>query len=227
MTTQQAAESGHLVTAPLDTKPHADHEAKESRLVVTHALTAEGHDASEDGTGRGTPIIPILEAGKRQGTRNSSRDGIGVGEVGDPMYTLQAGAQHALAFDTTQLTSSENRSNPQPGDPSHPLASQAHPPAVAYRTNNTTANGHGISEVAHTLDQASANGQAVIGAMAVRRLTPTECERLQGYPDGWTEGFSDSVRYRMLGNSVAVPNVEWIAHRIVALSEFRQSGTIA
>ena len=50
--------------------------------------------------------------------------------------------------------------------------------------------------------------------LEVRRLTPLECERLQGFPDGWTEGFSDTVRYRMLGNAVAVPNVEWIARRL-------------
>jgi DNA (cytosine-5)-methyltransferase 1 len=50
--------------------------------------------------------------------------------------------------------------------------------------------------------------------MQVRRLTPTECERLQGFPDGWTAGFSDSTRYRMLGNAVAVPVAEWIAKRL-------------
>lgn len=49
---------------------------------------------------------------------------------------------------------------------------------------------------------------------AVRRLMPIECERLQGFPDGWTEGFADTVRYRMLGNAVAVPVAQWIAHRI-------------
>jgi site-specific DNA-cytosine methylase len=49
---------------------------------------------------------------------------------------------------------------------------------------------------------------------AVRRLTPTECERLQGFPDKWTEGGSDTARYRALGNSVAVPCVEWIMRRI-------------
>lgn len=53
----------------------------------------------------------------------------------------------------------------------------------------------------------------------VRRLTPVECERLQGYPDGWTEGQADSARYRQLGNSVAVPCVEWIAERLVAMDE--------
>ena len=49
--------------------------------------------------------------------------------------------------------------------------------------------------------------------LGVRRLTPTECERLQGFPDGWTEGFSDSARYRMLGNAVCVNVAEWIAGR--------------
>ncbi len=59
-----------------------------------------------------------------------------------------------------------------------------------------------------TLNQA---GQMFIG---IRRLTPTECERLQGFPDGWTDGQSDSARYRQLGNAVAVPVIEWIAKRI-------------
>jgi DNA (cytosine-5)-methyltransferase 1 len=51
----------------------------------------------------------------------------------------------------------------------------------------------------------------------VRRLTELECERLQGFPDGWTEGQSGAARYRQLGNSVAVPVVEWIARRLVAV----------
>lgn len=52
----------------------------------------------------------------------------------------------------------------------------------------------------------------------VRRLTPLECERLQGFPDGWTEGQSDSTRYRQLGNAVAPPVAEWIARRMVAVN---------
>ncbi len=56
---------------------------------------------------------------------------------------------------------------------------------------------------------------SVTHSQGVRRLTPTECERLQGFPDGWTDGQSDSARYRQLGNAVAVPVVEWIARRIV------------
>ena len=48
----------------------------------------------------------------------------------------------------------------------------------------------------------------------VRRLTPLECERLQGFPDGWTEGQSDTQRYKQMGNAVAVPVVEWIIGNI-------------
>ena len=48
----------------------------------------------------------------------------------------------------------------------------------------------------------------------VRRLTPIECERLQGFPDGWTEGQADSHRYKQMGNAVAVPVVQWIIDRM-------------
>ena len=48
----------------------------------------------------------------------------------------------------------------------------------------------------------------------VRRLTPVECERLQGFPDNWTEGQADSHRYKQMGNAVAVPVVEWIIQNI-------------
>ena len=89
---------------------------------VTHSLTSEGHDAGEDGTGRGTPIV-------------------------------------ATGF---------------------------------YMTHADT---------------------------TVRRLTETECERLQGFPDGWTDNQSGSARYRQLGNSIAVPVVEWIAQRITELED--------
>lgn len=56
------------------------------------------------------------------------------------------------------------------------------------------------------------NDNRMIG---VRRLTPLECERLQGFPDNWTAGLSDTARYRLLGNAVAVPVAKWIGRRIV------------
>ena len=60
-------------------------------------------------------------------------------------------------------------------------------------------------------------GRNIPAALLIRRLTPLECERLQGYPDGWTNlpGASDSVRYKALGNSVAIPCVEYIMAGIV------------
>lgn len=73
-------------------------------------------------------------------------------------------------------------------------------------------------------------GQGVATHMAVRRLTPLECERLQGFPDGWTqipwrkkpaEECPDGPRYRALGNSMAVPVMRWIGERIAAVEAIR------
>lgn len=122
--------------------------------------------------------------------------------------------------------------------------------AVAVRTANTGANGHGISpECAHTLDRAqgqavafpqnqlgevrasdvfntintnsNASGPTVMQPnMQVRRLTPRECERLQGFPDDWTlvphrgKPAADGPRYKAIGNSWAVPVVRWVGRRI-------------
>ena len=81
------------------------------------------------------PVIPILEAGARTGNSTTDpRAGIGIGIDGDPMFTLQSSKQHAVAvmpFNTTQITSPENGSNPQWGDPCFSLAAGNHPPAVA------------------------------------------------------------------------------------------------
>ena len=58
----------------------------------------------------------------------------------------------------------------------------------------------------------------------VRRLTPLEWERLQGFPDEYTSGFADATRFRTLGNAVAVPVVAWIAQRLVEADERIESG---
>jgi DNA (cytosine-5)-methyltransferase 1 len=243
----------------------------------------------------------------------------------------------AICFDTTQITSATNRSNPKPGDPCHPLAAAAHAPAIAFSSkdygNDATAdlsptlramghagshqNGGGQmavafhpsqdpisstdgtthamgcgsstgqasiavavalrgreggstaelgdevqnclrassgggdkphvlapvafqprhyserermggepSEICHTLSAAAGQGDSsphVATAMQVRRLTPCECERLQGFPDGYTaipwrkkpaDQCPDGPRYKALGNSWAVPVVAWIGRRI-------------
>lgn len=159
---------------------------------ITHTLKAEGFDASEDGTGRGQPIVPVAFSSKDCG-----------GDATENMSpTLRAGG-HAGSH-----------------------ANAGAPPAVAYgiRTANTSSNGWGIQEeVTHTLD--TAQGVAVPHNMAVRRLTPVECERLQGFPDGHTDvpyrgkPASDGPRYKAIGNSMAVPVMRWIGERIQKLLE--------
>jgi DNA (cytosine-5)-methyltransferase 1 len=151
-----------------------------------------------------------------------------------------------IAFDTTQITSKANYSNPKQGDPCHPLASGAHPPAVAIPISTQNAIGRlngrndwplGIfkdGDPAPTLSKS--HGHAVCTdisqSTAVRRLTPTECERLQGFPDGYTaipwkkksaDQCPDGPRYKALGNSMAVPVMRWIGERIDKVNKEIQS----
>ena len=65
-----------------------------------------------------------------------------------------------------------------------------------------------------SLTIATSNDQTLLNKGTVRRLTPVECERLQGFPDDWTVGQSDSSRYKQMGNAVAVPVVEWVIGNI-------------
>jgi len=58
------------------------------------------------------------------------------------------------------------------------------------------------------------NGNYIEGER-IRRLTPIECERLQGFPDGWTSCVSDSQRYKCLGNAVTVNVIEYIASKLI------------
>ena len=99
---------------------------------------------------------------------------------------------------------------------------------LAYTLDGTGAQAVGytaafVPEVCSTLSGGAHPGglngqdaatQAVAPSGAVRRLTPKECERLQGFPDNWTAGQADSHRYRQIGNAVAVPVIEWLAKRI-------------
>ena len=81
---------------------------------------------------------------------------------------------------------------------------------------------HKVSEVSGTLQSKNTGGYSlnyqnpIMATSTVRRLTPIECERLMGFPDNWTAGHSDSARYRMLGNSVAVPCAEYVFDRLRA-----------
>jgi len=183
-----------------------------------------------------------------------------------------------VAFDTTQITSSTNRSDPQPGDPCHTLAKGSHAPAIAFQPGNLrrgagappservfptlkSDHGRGLSDqhphvaVAFTCsDQSNSPGwerpyaptlnaqvpndtsniqTGVRIGSAVRRLTPRECERLQGFPDDFTlvphrgKSAADGPRYKALGNSMAVPCMAWIGRRIDAVDALPISLAVA
>lgn len=226
------------------------------------------------------------------------------------MFSLQAKHQHGvvLPFDTTQVTSPGNYSEPKSGQPCHPLAKGQHPPAVAYGIRSANSNdkqrhaaeaekarsldttggfapAQGGTVIAYPIDTRNAlrtteksemnrqgvgvgndgepaptltdvfqpgiaygltgdptpkygketmpslraeqggEGRCVANRMAIRHLTPRECERLQGFPDDWTRWdadgneMKDGPRYRMLGNAVAMPVTEWIGRRIVKVRD--------
>ena len=232
--------------------------------ATTHTLRGEGFDASEDGTGRGTPLVPHVVGALACNTGPNGHD------AGNFACNQAVDAGHVLpvAFDTTQITSATNRSNPQPGDPCHTLAKGAHAPAVAVGadcfngsltgdvaatmgTRGSSQNASGPTlltcsqqaavavalrgrdggataelgdEVQNCLRASSGGGDKphVLAALQVRRLTPRECERLQGFPDDYTlipyrnKPAADGPRYKALGNSWAVPVVRWIGQRIAA-----------
>lgn len=98
--------------------------------------------------------------------------------------------RNAICFDTTQITHPENRSNPQPGDPCHPLTKEGHSPAIAFNLRGRDGGAMPEVDPDGLASQRAASGGSsrsyVATSMCVRRLTPRECERLQGFPDDYT-----------------------------------------
>jgi DNA (cytosine-5)-methyltransferase 1 len=121
-------------------------------------------------------------------------------------------------YDTTQITSPLNYSNPKSGDPCHPLAAQQHPPLCV---GNGQLHQMSMAEQSNTLD-CMHDQRAILmqgehpRKYIVRRLTPLECCRLQGFPDWWEDGVegSDSARYKMWGNGIALPCAADVLGRI-------------
>jgi DNA (cytosine-5)-methyltransferase 1 len=153
---------------------------------------------------------------------------------GGPMYTLNATGVHGVALPFQQiadcLTSAYGTKWNGNGSATNGSLFAAQP--VAYSFDSLASNSMKSSnphsgcravDLSKTLDtttpEPSKNqgGMAVMQSMAVRRLTPTECERLQGFPDGYTnikDKCPDGPRYKALGNSMAVPVMKWIGERI-------------
>jgi DNA (cytosine-5)-methyltransferase 1 len=132
----------------------------ETETLIAHALRGEGFDASEDGTGRGTPLVPVA-------------------------FMANAGSHGGDVYENLSPTLRVQRLG-----------------------------GSGMPETTT--------------ATAVRRLTPRECERLQGFPDDYTlvphrgKPMADGPRYKALGNSMAVPVMRWIGERIAMVEAIKQ-----
>jgi DNA (cytosine-5)-methyltransferase 1 len=198
---------------------------EDSHTLIAHSLRAEGFDASEDGTGRGTPLVPTFAIQERAVSENLENGPQGSGIRDDGLaYTLEARNKvQAVAF-------SSKDHGADAGDIAPTLRSMGHDGghangggqvAVVHAfTQEQEPKWEGGDETAHTLGTYNGRKQAAAVGMAVRRLTPRECERLQGFPDDYTlipyrnKPAADGPRYKALGNSMAVPVMRWIGQRI-------------
>lgn len=214
--------SGTLVRNPKAAGSATQQDAYAGLLLpeVAHTLRADGFDASEDGTGRGTPLVPVLPFDTTQITSVTNGSSP---RLGDPCHPLCAGAHPpAIAFDCKAGGDTSLSIGEVPG--TLRAAHGGGHAAVAYTTklHNTASNNAGklFRERTTCLD-ANSPAPALLTPTQVRRLTPRECERLQGAIDDWTlvpnakgKPMADGPRYKMLGNSFAVPVIHWIGRRI-------------
>ena len=209
---------------------------------TTHSLTAS-HRGSEDGTGRGTPIV-IDRAAFNQGVNAQYEPHIGESET---MDTLVSKGPHAVgvpvAFQPGNLMRRAVSDPSTEVSPTVKCDTGDQPPHVAYpvvpldgmnllsrlgkcgedhSTQNFTP-----GDPSFTLRQGGVQ-HGVLTPMAVRRLTPEECEALQGFPKGYSripwkgkpaEECPDGPRYKACGNSMAVPVMRWVGERIAEVEK--------
>ena len=186
-------------------------------------------------------------------TREKAQNGRGWSEDGTS-YTLDAAATQGVAIPLEQppkaigfyanegsLSSGNNlkRSVPLKAAATTNHAAVAHAIPINGMTLNKELKDKqmtGVGDQGDPMHSVRANGQqhGVASGMAVRRLTPRECERLQGFPDDHTlipwrgkspQDCPDGPRYKALGNSMAVPCMAWIGKRMAA-QELRNRGTV-
>jgi DNA (cytosine-5)-methyltransferase 1 len=222
--------------------------------MVAHSLRGDGFDASEDGTGRGTPLVPVAfvqnqrdevritevvgalqsEAGMKQQTYLSVPVAFSAKDYGGDAMEGLSPTLRAGAFDKSHANGGVMPAvafNWQGGGKQTTLGANTLG-ANTLGANTTQAvvigtdmfNGAITGDVAATIgtpgSSVNASGPTVMQATAVRRLTPRECERLQGFPDNWTaipyrgKPAADGPRYKALGNSWAVNCARWIGRRI-------------
>jgi DNA (cytosine-5)-methyltransferase 1 len=165
---------------------HGTRQDFDTETFVAHTLRGDGFDASEDGSGRGTPLIPVAFSAKDYGA-----------DLGGTAPTLRA----------------------MPHDRSH--ANAGGQVAVCVQECQTGVREYDTAGTVRSDAPGTQPGGSLIrDRYAVRRLTPRECERLQGFGDDYTlipyrgKLAADGPRYRAIGNSMAVPVMRWIGRRI-------------
>jgi len=246
-----------------------DPHREDIHTYIAHTLRAQ-HDASEDGTGRGTPLVPVAQPiaihpravgredagpeGKdwRDGGTSFTMDTSGAGSVVvpqamafpwqsalDPIGTPEdisgtliknqtMAVAQPIAFEPGVMSrvgghvydDISGTLCKEPGDNKMAVAQP-----IYFGMDGDVPKGD-VSETISTREGAVTDtAHAVAQAMAVRRLTPRECERLQGFPDDFTaipyrgKTAADGPRYKALGNSMAVPCMAWIGRRLQAVED--------
>ncbi len=193
---------------------------------LSPTLQSMNHSGSH-ANGGGQVAIAIQGIGKRTG--KSAKDvqhGSGISGAGDPMFTLNASEQHGVAFKPSHYTRGRDGA---PSEIAPPLMADADKGDNDTVVATLTANyGTHYGRSAGANGGVAANQLQAEGGMDVRRLTPRECERLQGFPDDYTlipwsgkpaESCPDGPRYRALGNSMATTVMKWIGRRLQIVDE--------
>lgn len=212
-------------------------------VEVCNTITADWHAPA---------VYPINEQVATRYNRLCRGTGLGIGDDGDPGYTLLANYPHIVCMTDTQSNSSVSNDGSCGTLSCH---SRKDPPVVLVTGSDKTvfsfaqntrdelrvvgdgtltgalAASPGMKQTTYVCETANANGVSapqVARRMQVRRLTPRECERLQGFPDDWTlipwkgrpaEECPDGPRYKAIGNSMAVPVMRWLGERIAMADE--------
>ncbi len=256
-------DTADCLTAAYGTKWNGNASADNGSLFaaqpVAHSLRGEGFDASEDGTGRGIPLVPVGKGSHWDDPRNprptlnqASQGSGAIGYGNQELFAQRGGGlvpDIAPTLDQRAGRSGENSFATSGG--LVPVGTDLYNGAMTgdiaatMGTNGSSINGSGptvLQPLATDIKQvqwASGGGQVENDtaqalrsnaeynyqfarvAMRVRRLMPVECERLQGFPDGWTDvpwrgkpTSPDGPRYKALGNSMAVNCMRWIGERI-------------
>ncbi len=174
----------------------------ESETLIAQSF----YDAAEDDYGAPLAPIAICTAHTKSHGRRYSED---------LAYTLVKGENQAVAFSVNDFGGDAG--------PTPPTLRRGAQMAVAVSANLRGELRQGPTHSALTANRSGEQFAGVMQEMAVRRLTPRECERLQGFPDDYTRVVyrgklaADGPRYRALGNSMAVPVMRWIGERIAAV----------